>query len=310
MTDTLSGWTLKHPPSGEARWQDGAQTWVSTGDELWEISKAPRVWPIQDVDALVAEVDAVLVRSEGVRQRLDRESPSARCRQGLHRTAQWTPIGWQINGLALPYGARWSSSLMPTATGVAAVWTTEAQHFECTVLGVRAVRERDERWWTRTDAVPEMWAVAQAERQLWGPGGRLWNLTTGESQSLPGWTGGVAAARGTSAVVVNALTGEGIQFDTGVAKHTFTVPLRRDMAAELTWEDNGPLLTTELGKQFSLTDGHVRKLPGRVVVEESALSRLECLGIAIDGVTRVGDADWAWRQDGLLLCRNGFRRTV
>ena len=313
MSDALGGWTLAHPPSGEARWQFGTQTWVSTGDELWQTHENARVWLIQDDDALIADANAVLARSEGVRHRLDCESTPDRHRHGLQHAAVWTARGWQIDGLELPYGARWSSSLMPTATGFGAVWMTEGQHFECTAaLGVRAVRERDEGWWPRTDTTAQAWASAQAGHLLWGPGGRLWNLTSGESQELPGWTGGVAAARGNSAIVVNALTGDGLEFDNNVVVRRFTVPLRRDMAAVLRWDSGGPLLVTELGKQFALSDGDVRKLPGRVVPEPIDALELDDLGIAVDGVTRLGDTDWAWRHDGLLLHRrgDGLRSTV
>ncbi len=303
MSDRLGGWTLVHPPSGEACWKNSAQSWVSTGDELWQIQGMTRVWPIQDVDALVADADAVLVRSHGVRQRLDRDPPPGLCREGLHQSARWTPRGWHIAGLALPYGARWSSTLMPSATGFAAAWMTEGQHFTCTASGVRAVRERNEGWWPRTDTNPRTWATAQAGDQLWGPGGRLWNLKSGESQALPEWTGGVAAAKGNIAIVVNALTGDGVEFDDCVAVRRFTVPLRRDMAAVLVWDDRGPVLTTELGKQFALGDGDVRKLPGRVVPDDINVLGLEELGIAVDGVVHVDGAEWAWRQDGLLLRR-------
>jgi hypothetical protein len=303
MSGELRGWILAHAPSGEAHWQHGEQTYVSTGDELWQTSENARMWPVQDVNALVADAAAVLVRSEGGRQRLDREPMTGRSRQGLHQTAHWTRAGWQIEGLALPYGARWSSSLMPTATGFGAVWMTEGQHFECTALGVRAVRDRNEGWWPRADTTAQSWATAQAGHQLWGPGGRLWNLQTGESQLLPEWTGGIAGAQGSTAFVVNALTGDGLEFHNADVVRRFTVPLRRDMAAVIGWDERGPVLLTELGKQFALGDGDVRKLPGRQVPEHGDVMGLDDLGIVVDGVIRVDDADWAWRQDGLLLRR-------
>lgn len=303
MSQGQAGWTLEHPPSGEFRWAHDSQIWVSTGDELWRVSEPFGVWPTVDVDALVADGADVLVRSRGVRQRLGCEPRPGRFREGLHRTAVWTLRGWQITDLALPYGARWSSSLMPTATGYSAVWTTDGQHFECSALGVRAVRERDERWWPRTDHLPQTWAVAHSGSYLWGPGGKLWNLASGESQSLPGWMGGVAAAKGKGAVVVNAMTGDGVVYEESRAVRTFSVPLRRDVAATLTWDERGPVLTTELGKQFALSDGDVTKLPGRVVPPAADGVELAELGIRVDGRARVSDTEWAWRHDGLLLRR-------
>lgn len=302
MSRALAGWSLVHPPAGEFRWVHQGQTWVSTGEELWRVSDSASVWPIDDVDALVVDGSAVLVRTCGHRLRLDRPATSGRVREGIHATAMWTGKGWQIPSIPLPYGARWASSLWPTAIGVGAVWTNEGQAFEASFEGVCAVRTRDERWWKRHRDIPHAWAVTCSEHLLWGPGGHLWDLRSGACTAVDRWTGGLAASKGDAAVLVNILTGAISWFEGNKRCHTDEIPLRRDMVASVVWNES-VVLTTELGKRFVLDDRRVQKLPGRILADAPEQTLLPELGIAVDGMAHVCDSEWAWRQDGLLLRR-------
>ena len=289
---------LLSAPSSVRQWSVQGQRYLAADDGLWRVGDAHAHWAGVHANALVADGERLLARTEHGNVRSDGLSEGPLLRVGLDAVARFGPQGWSIDGLALPHGARTSPQLAPLPRGLGATWCTFGQWFRLDAAGLRATRVREENWLPAEPGEQRDAAVAAEGDSLWGPGRARWDLLTGASRPLAHWLDGVATAWQDGAACAEAEGGRVLAY-VGDTVQRWELPLRRDSIASLDW-DGELVAVTALGRRWLLrADGVVERLSGRVMPEEP--EAIEALGLSFDGVAQVAETTWLYRRDGLLL---------